>query len=228
MMNQTYAAELSVWALLAKSTFYKILAVLLMMIATERLLFWKLLDKYRSTDNLEDIISRFSPVVFWAAFGLVFFILARTEGLWNSHSQYTLMRLRITQMQLFVCKSIYNLLCLAMLFAVQAGLVFWMAGLYADGQEIPQILFLAFYRSEFLHGLLPMAETGKWIRNLLLLLTFAVEAAGAIGQKKQIAQIGLFIMTISWFITPIGIGFKDVMSSIVYAGSIVRGIYDTR
>lgn len=228
MMNQTYAAELSVWALLAKSTFYKILAVLLMMIATEHLLFWKLLDKYRSTDNLEDIISRFSPVVFWAAFGLVFFILARTEGLWNSKSQYTLMRLRITQTQLFVCKSIYNLLCLAMLFAVQAGLVFWMAGLYADGQEIPQILFLAFYRSEFLHGLLPMAEIGKWIRNLLLLLAFAVEAAGDIGQKKQIAQIGLFVMTISWFITPIGIGFKDVTTSIVYAGSIVRRMYNTR
>ena len=41
----------------------------------------------------------------------------------------------------------------------------------------PQYLFLTFYRNEFLHCILPMADVGKWMCNFLLLLALAMDAA---------------------------------------------------
>ena len=38
-------------------------------------------------------------------------------------------------------------------------------------------MFLAFWRSEYLHALLPMADSALWIRNGLLLISLGLAAA---------------------------------------------------
>ena len=78
----------------------------------------------------------------------------------------------------------------------------------------PQLVFLAFYRCEFLHCLLPMAEVLKWIRNILLILTLSMTAAtdtSVIPRRNMIiVRAVIYIMTFFWFITPVGINIADI------------------
>ena len=80
--------------------------------------------------------------------------------------------------------------------------------------QSPQLLFLTFYRWEFLHCVLPMAEVLKWIRNLLLILALSMTAAADTAviprRNMDIARAVLYIMTVCWFITPIGIQIADI------------------
>lgn len=221
---------LSVWALLSRCSFYKIAAVLFLMILAECVSFAMLLQERQSPDSLEAMIDySLTPMIFLAALGFTFGILSLTGGRLDSKSRYTLMRLRLSKPQLFLVRLAFNILCLVMVFAVQIALAFWMVRLYKETFDPPhsaeRLLFLTFYRNTFLHCLLPMAETGKWVRNLLLLLAFGTEACA--GEKNRgVTQISLFIMTACWFIGPIGPGYRDIICEVVYivviAGNIIR------
>lgn len=86
-------------------------------------------------------------------------------------------------------------------------------------------MFLAFYRSKFLHCLLPLAETGKWVRNILCILALGMGAAQEREKKRQLGQICQFIVTASWFVTPIGLVYMDVICDIVYGVTILGTLW---
>lgn len=228
----------SVWALLARSSFLKILALTVLLAAAETALICHRLGNAVPPGTLETCVEEgLVPPLFLAALGAAFFILLRTESLLGNVGQYTMMRLRIGPTAVFIRKTVYNVLCLLVLFAAQIWLIFWFAWLYgripeAQGAALPgenrQLLFLAFYRSEFLHCLLPMAETGKWVRNALCLLALGMDAAGSIGKRYRISHLGLLAVTMQWFTSPIGTGWQDVLCCIlsgVVIGADLRNIY---
>lgn len=210
--TKSLSANLSVWALLAGGSFYKILLVLALMLPTECILFYRALYGGGMEGGFAEVLRRSCAYpIFLAALGVIFLILVRLEGMLDSRSRYILMRLRVTRTRIFVVETVYNVLCLAVLFALQIGAAFWMVWLYADavGAEYTggQLLFLTFYRNNFLHCLLPMADTWKWLRNVLLLLALGMSAACGVeaARRKYVIPISLYVVTVCTFASRMGI-----------------------
>lgn len=228
---------LALWALLARSSIYKVFAVLLVMVPAEVILFCRYIKtesaydiKYRTlTATVE---SSHISVIFLVALGLVYFALVWTEGQLDSGSSGTMLRLRLSGSRIFRIKTAYNVACLVLLFAVQIWLCIWLVGIYGREAETvyasPQRLFLAFYRIDFLHCLLPMAEAGKWMRNILLLLSFGMEAAGRAGKMEFAPPILLYGVTASWFVSSLGGNVADWICIILYAVVIVVNVRQVR
>lgn len=223
---------LALWALLARSSIYKVLAVLVVMVPAEVILFCRSIKSEWAYDTeyhtlTAAVESSHIAAVFLVALALVFFALLRTEGQLDSASSGTMLRLRLSGVRIFRIKTAYNVACLVLLFAVQIWLCIWLVGVYGREAETvyasPQRLFLAFYRIDFLHCLLPMAEVGKWVRNILLLLSFAVEA-GRAGKAEYAPPILLYGVTASWFVSSIGWIATDVVCIILYVLVIVVDI----
>lgn len=229
------AKEISLWALLARGSIYKIVMVLSVMAAAEIALFygslrWKM-ESGRIADALFETIfdSDFkiwffggSSFLFMAAFCLVAFLLHRCETI-NSGSifYYTFDRLRVTRQHLFLVETAYNFLCLTLVFAVQTWTVLAMCRIYADRVPTelasPQMVFLAFYRIPFLHNLLPLAETGKWVRNLLLLFAVSMGATER-GMKNYFQYIyPVIIFALWWNLSGIGAQWSDIFMSLLFS-----------
>lgn len=227
----------SVFALLARSSFYKILGVLAVMVTGEMLMFRGELAKCNNT--VTGFVTAPEAVIedayvhgfFLGALGLIILILVWTEMRMNEKAGYTMMRLHLTRRQLFAIKTIYNAACLVLLFVVQIWLAVVMLlqyGGYANVEyEMPQLLFLTFYRNRFLHCLLPMQEFGKWIRNILMVTALSMEAAGVIafpgekGRNRYPATLNLAILMILWFVSDAGKNLLDMCCDIVFLGGIV-------
>ena len=226
--NRSVKPALSLWALLARNSIYKVTAVLAVMGAAEGILFYRCLK--RGEIWLDSVLdgSHISGV-FLAALGFAAFILAWTEGRLDRKSSAAMGRLRLSGRSIYVIKAAYNILCIVLLFALQIWLCILLVTLYGkeagDSGVFPQRLFLAFYRNEFLHCLLPMAEAGKWVRNLLLLLAFGTETAVGRGKKNYVPLILLYAVTASWFVSSLGGGIQDVISSGVYVVIIAVNVW---
>ena len=226
---------LSLWALLARCSIYKVLAVLAVMTLTETALFYSCLKSSMGSYTLAGAVeSSHISVVFLVALGLIYFILAWTERRLDTESSATMLRLRLSGGRIFMIKAAYNVTCMVILFAVQIWLAIWLVGIYGrvmnEVYASPQRLFLAFYRINFLHCLLPMAEVGKWVRNLLLLLALGIEAA--VGDRKAKNEtyllVALYVLSITWFVSSMGRSVIDPISDIVYAIVIATNIWQVR
>lgn len=177
---------LSLFALYARSSFRKILAVLAGLAIAEGVSFYMLCRLVLQNgvvlypEKMIDLC--FLKYFFLAALVLVYFILIVTEGdRGGCKSSYTLRRLRVSKKRQFTVKAVYNFLCLALVFALQILAASTICRLYEGKLPVelvsPQYLFLVFYRNAFLHCILPMADVGKWVCNFLLLLALALDAA---------------------------------------------------
>lgn len=222
---------LSLWALLAKGSFYKVLAVAFLLAAAETVLFVRTLQG-DSTAAFEIQIEKSGiQFVFFAALGAVFFLLIRMNRILDKEGQYTVMRLGLTKGGLFGIRTAYDMFCLLMPLAVQVVLVLGFAEIYGrlpGMQEGPQTVFLAFYRNEFLHCLLPMAERSRWVRNGLMLLALGMEEAGGRGKRYRTTQVGVFVMSVSWFAIPVGPVWQETVCIFVYVVVIAADLWDLR
>lgn len=227
----------SVFALLAGSSFIKILGILAVMVGAEALMFRRALSKvYTDVAGIvlapEELMDdAFVSVIFLGALGLVVLILVWTEVRMSEKAGYTMMRLHLSRRQLFAIKTIYNMACLMLLFVVQIWLAMGMLGWYGRFVDLetptPQLLFLTFYRNRFLHCLLPMQEIGKWIRNALMITALSMGTAGVIafpgekGRNRYPATLNLAILMIMWFVSDAGKNLLDMVCDIVFLGGIV-------
>lgn len=217
-------SALALGALYVRSSFYKILLVLAGMILTEGLLFRRLGREMAGRQipvTPEKMIEGcFLKLVFFSALALAFFILLWMESQRGGvKSSYTLLRLKLTWRQQFALRTGYNILCLALVFAVQAAfsaiLCLRYGELLPEEFASPQLLFLTFYRSSFLHSLLPMAEAAIWVRNLLLLLAFGMEAAWGIRGRNYWTSTALCAVTANLFAPPVP-GWTVLVGILIY------------
>ena len=116
----------------------------------------------------------------------------------NSRYGYTLQRLRVSERCVFLWSCVCNTLCFAVLWCVQimaaVGAAFWNAkgAVYSAG---PQGVFVDFYRSGFLHGLLPLADGYGWARNALFVLALGcVTACIQLGLRRKGSRSWLVCM----------------------------------
>ena len=147
-------------------------------------------------------------------------LLASSFGA-NSRYSYTLQRLRISERCVFLWSCVCNALCYVALWCVQimaaVGAAFWNAksAVYSAG---PQGVFVDFYRSGFLHGLLPLADGYVWARNALFVLALGcVTACIQLGLRRKGSR--------SWLVC-MGLTFLLVLNlSVQYTAGRSTGIF---
>jgi len=90
----------------------------------------------------------------------------------TGHQDYTLYRLSISPKSIFLWQTVCNVGYFLLLWFVQVIFAFGLCQYYiktADAAAVThQSLFLAFYRSPFLHGILPLQNFWCWVRNILM------------------------------------------------------------
>jgi len=212
--------QLSMWALLARGSFYKILLLLVILVLLEVISFYgspgggaRFLDRSRM------------GLMYLNGVGQAAVILSRCESLLDGKCGGTLMRLRVTQKRFFVIKVIYNILCLVLLAVVQiwtAVVLVKAAGMEAGGGELPpQYVFLAFYDNPFLHVLLPMADISWWVHDLLMTAALGMAAACASEKRGYMMLIVVYIMAAYWIVGQAEAGVQSVSGCIGYVTAIV-------
>ena len=86
-------------------------------------------------------------------------------------SAYTYQRLRVSEREILLWNVLTNMLIFFVLYGTEIIILGILAKMYAAAPgyvQGEQGIIAAFYRSAFLHGMIPMAESGLWIRNILL------------------------------------------------------------
>ena len=174
----------SVLWLMIQSTFGKILAVLAGTAVVQAFLFQRAVQQLKPGEyGLEQALTR-GHTAGIAGLGFlaitVFLCLTGAER-GREKTGYTLQRLSVSEKMVLLWQAIYNGSCYLLLWASQVVVVLalshWYTQIADPAMVTSQTIFLAFYRHEYLHGLLPMAEMEHWIRNLMLLLGLGLSSA---------------------------------------------------
>lgn len=227
--------HLSVLALAARQTMGKVLALLAVMAAAETALFaWAMsqgltrviMDNETGPAPVEDLFD-FGKIgwIYRIAMALLFtlLLLSGTE-LRGGKKGYTLRRLRISEAAAVLWEGGYNALCFLLLWAVQAalalGFCLWYAGTLDQAYVSGQSAFLAFYRSGFLHGLLPLADVSRWVRAFACLISLGLTTAmfGYYQRNgsKGIAAFVVLVLTLGGYATSPGeIGIDIAFTAMV-------------
>lgn len=212
---------LSMLGLLSGASIHKVLIILGIMGFSEIALFFYCAQKSAEKLLENALYNRQIYPIFFLALGLVFFLLMHTEGMMGEKGGATMRRLRLSGIQIFLIEACYNLVCILLVFAVQIWIL--ILALKIISGNSPEEFFLAFYRIEFLHSLLPLAEGGKWIKNLLLVLSLSVGAASGFGERESILSTVIFPLILIWFVNPIGWEFGDLACSALAVIGILSG-----
>ncbi len=227
--------HLSVLMLFARSSIYKLTGLLVLMAGTETALFFLALEKAPDI-ALETVFSRGrTGIVCAVAFVLYTVVLCLTGCEFGSKQGYTLRRLRVSEWSVYFWQTGYNLCCYLIFWFVQLAAALLLCGLYMSHGGGSQDVFLAFYRSSFLHSLLPLDETSRYVRNAVLAPALALAAAyfplcQRYG-KLAVGTIFLAGLTVVMFSNAMG-GFGGdaivILFSGFFAATSVYGVYRRR
>lgn len=187
--------HISVFMLCIRATLLPMLLVLILASVIQTVMFSGELENViaisqsrtgESVYGLESVFGWTSiPLVSAAALILLTVILYIPGTAFGSQTSYTLSRLQISEKSVFVWQAVYNSLALLLFWAAQAILMFALCKWYDISLETStnQTVFLALYRDEFLHSMLPLHEISRSIRNIAFCI--GLGATTAYGTHKQ-------------------------------------------
>jgi len=171
-------------------------------------------------------------IIFLAAFAIVCLVLFWAEGeRKGTNTRYFYERLTVSKKQRVASLTIYNLLCFLVLIFAEVLTVLGMGQIFVylvpAEYESVQMYFMAFYKSDFLHCLFPMADIFKWIRNIIIFTACALEIASYGCQKRRNWSIFLTIVLIAFgFVQKIGtFGAMDIIMILTACVCIAIDIY---
>ena len=194
----------SVLGLAARCTFWKVLAATLVSCGAEAALFlitlhgWPFVvygpDQAWRADNpmgLEGLIAH-SRITLCFGLGLAAvcgaLVLLGWEGS-GCRTGYTLRRLRVGERALSLLWGGYGTLCLLFYWAAHLGTVLALCAAamphLSEGAASPLALFLACWRSPYLHALLPLEDVWLWGRNLLLCAALGLGTAAFSHERRH-------------------------------------------
>lgn len=235
--------HLSVLMLAARSTIYKVLALLVAMAVAEGLLFQTTLQKALAGEplGLEQVISQSRIAL---VCGLGFLLLCALLSVAGSESRggklgYTLRRLSVSERGVFLWWASYNVACFFLFWVAQLAIAMLLCRLYLSRMDPAyisgQTVFLAFYRSRFLHSLLPLAEASRYARNGVLVLCLGVCAACSSWRQRRgqrgIAVVALAAITAVSFPQAMGSFGSDLLLVLIAIGtatSALAGVWKER
>ncbi len=181
--------HVSVLCLIARSSIYKILPLLTAMAILQIGVFlWYFSEAVTAWEAglpmaaLEMLIPRSHIAWFFAfAFFILTFLLCRTGCNFGAQIGYTLDRLSLTPRTVWLWQAIYNASVYLLFWLTEALICLGICAIFvhfADPSIVTkQTVFMALYRCEFLHSLLPLADWALWIRNVVFALCLGFTAA---------------------------------------------------
>ena len=196
----------SIWFLLIRGTFRRVLVIVLALALVQGGLFWWTMEKawadareakdwYENESgndrpaDPEDFIwgvetvwqKSYGAVAFGVATVLTAVALVTFGTERNVKVSYTYRRLRVSERSIFAWQAVYNTLCFLLLWALEIlialALCKWYTVQVGPEHATHQAIFLAFYRNQFLHDLMPLENVMCWVRNGLLCLMLGTVAA---------------------------------------------------
>lgn len=214
----------SVFMLMARSTIYRVMGLLILMAVAEAGLFWLRLQQGAIDGNfsLEAIISE--SRLSWAC--AAFFLFVNVILSWGSYTisdTYTAARLSVSGKAVYLWQCIYNTLCYLLFWMVQILIGIGLCRLYeamAPAEFVSnQTVFLAFYRSNFLHSFLPFEDTWVWVRNILLVVALGICSSRIPSKNRKIGIGSCFLIAATgvFFVQGIGEAVALIIAAIVCA-----------
>ena len=214
----------SVFMLMARSTIYRVLGLLILMAVAEAGLFWLRLQQGAIDGNfsLEAIISE--SRLSWAC--AAFFLFVNVILSWGSYTisdTYMAARLSVSGKAVYLWQCIYNTLCYLLFWMVQILIGIGLCRVYealAPAEFVSnQTVFLAFYRSKFLHSFLPFEDTWVWVRNILLVVALGIGSSRIPGKNRKIGIGSCFLIAATgvFFVQGIGEAVALIIAAIVCA-----------
>lgn len=191
---------LSVAGLIARSSFYKVLAVLFAGMLIQFSLFHFATESYTPTFTIEGVFaSSFVPLVSIAVYFAVYALVAFTGTQFGSKCGYTINRLLIDENEYFTIQTVYNSLVFLFVWFFEA-LIATLCCIYAflnapENTVHAQSIFLSFYRSAFLHGLIPLEAWHVWLRNIFLAVATGF-AASRFSFKQRRSKFSLISLAV--------------------------------
>lgn len=220
--------HLSVLMLLVRSSFYKLLALLAAMAAVQTALFYLAL---RAEPELA-LPALFSKgrtgLICGAAFVLYTAVLCLTGCELGSKQGYTLRRLSISERSVYFWQVGYNLCCYLLFWFVQLAAVLFISRLRMAHTGGPQDVYLMFYQNSFLHSVLPLDETSRYVRNAAMVVAMGcVTAYFPLCQRRggfAISTVFMTGVTVCFFAAGLGACGRDVvviLLSVLFASTAV-------
>ena len=145
---------------------------------------------------------------------------------WGSYTisdTYTAARLSVSGKAVYLWQCIYNTLCYLLFWMVQILIGIGLCRVYeamAPAEFVSnQTVFLAFYRSKFLHSFLPFEDTWVWVRNILLVVALGVCSSRIPGKNRKIGIGSCFLIAATdvFFVQGIGEAVALIITAIVCA-----------
>lgn len=233
--------HLSVLMLAARSTIYKVMGLFVVMGVTESALFFFALQKTLAAEplGLEQLISQ-SRIGFVC--GISFLLLCGLLSLTGcefggSKLRYTLQRLSVPEKVVVFWWAGYNAVCFFLFWVVQLAIALLLSRLYATKMHPAyvsgQTIWLAFYRNSWLHSLLPLAETSRYLRNIIFVLSLGISASCFSWRQRHdqrgIAVVAVAMMVLVYFSRAMGSFASDLLLSVVaviIAAGAVIGMWE--
>lgn len=237
---------LSVYMLMTRATFHKVLILFLCFVILQSGYFYLALNDtltlyqgieipYDAPVSLMEHVFENSHTALF--FGLAFIVLTFVLcGSWRENGSkpgYTFRRLNVSEKYVMICSAIYNASCYAILIFIEIIVSFllcqlYMARMHPEMTSI-QSIFLAYYRNDFLHSILPLDEISGLIRNILMVLCLGYASAD-FPYRRRYGRLGmnivfLSVMTLMFFISEVGLMGMDVFICIVFIASAVEITY---
>lgn len=207
----------SVWMAAAKNLWWKLLLVLLVLAAAEiGLCHWSIRDfqieyESRYSDSFYAVADRSKlQLVFFAALAVLTACCCLQGCRFNGKNLYTLQRLPLSEWQITLHWALVHLACFVILWAVQVFLIFVLWRLYAAefSPAAPDLeLLVSIYRSNFFHGMLPLADMIRWVYLLTYWLCMGwLTASFGFFQRRGRFRIGLLVMLGCYFTLTVEMG----------------------
>ncbi len=196
--------HLSVLMLAARSTIYQVLGLFAAMAITEGWLFYFTLQQALGDQplGLEQVIrqSRIA-LVCGVGFILLCALLSLTGSeLGGGKLRYTVQRLSVREEGTVFWWAGYNAVCFFLFWVVQLTIALLLCQLYISRMDSTytsgQTIFLAFYRNNFLHSLLPLAEASRYLRNGVLILCLGV-CASCFSFRQRRGEKGIAVVALA-------------------------------
>lgn len=148
----------------------------------------------------------------------------------KSNLSYTLGRLRLPMYQIGLAWSVNTALCLVIVWGVEVVILMGCKSLFQAHIDPScwshQSFFIDCYRSDFLHGVLPMGDWVVWVRNVLAVAAVSVSSGSAWVNTWRGVQpkLPLFALVVLFFSFETAGSTLDYFISMVYAIVLVVGL----
>ena len=233
---------LSVFMLTARNSLFKILAIFGANVIMQVIAYIVLVKRQIQVlgANLDRVGIEYSfetgktPLVCAVCFVLICIYLAKTGCEFSAKTGYTINRLSVSEKKFFLIQSVYNLAVLTVFYVLNLAIAFLLIKLYLSFKPIPavtnQSIFIAFYRSNYLHSLLPLSDVLRFAANCVntvaLALLLSVFSFKQRRGKWSIAALCFTAFTVSSFLRETGSINADCTVMAIGLWLIVKTLID--